>query len=166
MYKITKEIAAEIRAKMKHTKNSAAYRRLQAVALRGEGKKNKEISEITKFHPDHIGKLARIYCERGVDALIEDGRKGGNNCNMTTDEEKAFLSQFEEAAKSGQIITISDIATAYDQKTAKERESKSTVYYLLHKHGWRQLVPQTAHPGKASDEVMAASKKLKISTTN
>jgi len=83
---------------------------------------------------------------------------------MSEDEEKEFLSQFEEAAQKGEMTTICEIATAYDEKTGKKRESNSTVYYLLHKHGWRQVVPKTAHPGKASEAEIEASKKLTLNT--
>ena len=82
---------------------------------------------------------------------------------MTAEEEKAFLAGFEEAAKRGQVTTVDEIAAAYDEATGKEHESKSTVYYLLHKHGWRLITPETAHPGKATDEEIEASKKLTLS---
>ena len=160
MYQISKTNAEEIRKKMKETKNSGAYRRLQAVALRGEGLKNEEIAKATGFHPDWVGQLAKLYSVDGVNALLKDSRAGGNRCNMSYEEEKAFLSQFEDTAKTGQLTTIAEIAAAYDAITGKKRESKSTIYYLLHKHGWRLITPQTAHPGIASDEVIEASKKL------
>jgi len=160
MYRISKANAEEIREKMKETKEAGAYRRLQAVALRGEGLKNEQIAQATGLNPDWVGQLAKLYCKSGINALVEDGRNGGNRRNMTDEEEKAFLASFEEAAERGQITTISEIAAAYDELTGKERESKSTVYYLLHKHGWREITPQRAHPGKASDEEIEASKKL------
>ena len=166
MYKISAENAQEIRIRMKEIKDVKAYRRLEAVALRGEGKKNGEIGEITGFHPDWVGVLSKEYCNYGIEYLIEDGRKGGNNRNMSEDEEKAFLEQFKEAAKNGQIITASDFAAAYDKATGKVHESKSSVYYLLHKHDWRKIMPYTRHPGKASEEDIEASKKLTIFTAN
>ena len=150
----------EIREKMKETKDAKAYRRLQAVALRGEGQKNAEIARTTGFNSDWVGQLAKLYCTGGLNALTEDNRKGGNRRNLTSEEEKAFLARFEETAKSGQLTTVEEIAAAYDELTGKERESKSTVYYLLHKHGWRLVTPQTVHPGKASEAEIEASKKL------
>jgi len=82
---------------------------------------------------------------------------------MTCEEEKEFLAGFEEAARRGQVTTIEKIATAYDKATGKKHESKSTVYYLLHKHEWREITPQRVHPGKASEEAIEASKKLTVS---
>ena len=158
-YRITEENTCELRRAMKEKSNSRYYAKLQAVALRGEGKTNNEIGAITGFHPAYVSQLVSVYCNEGIGSLCTDGRKGGNNRNMTEEAEKAFLSGFEEAAKSGQMTTVEEIATAYDEATGKEHVSKSTVYYLLHKHGWRMITPQTAHPGKASGEAIEASKK-------
>jgi transposase len=159
-YKITVENTKELRAAMKEKTNKPYYKKLQAVVLRGEGKENGEIGSITGYHPAYVSHLVSVYCNEGLAELCKEKRMGGNNRNMSDEEEKAFLSQFKEAAKAGQIITIAEIAAAYDEKTGKERDSKSTVYYLLHKHGWRQITPQTVHPGKASEAEIEASKKL------
>ena len=159
-YKVTAKNAKELREAMKQKENIKYYKKLQTVALRGEGKENDEISTITGYHEVYVSRLVGIYCNKGLEGLCNDGRKGGNNRNMTLEEEKDFLSEFEKAGTSGQVITIAEIATAYDKKTGKERVSNSTAYYLLNKHGWRQITPQTAHPGKASEAEIEASKKL------
>ena len=161
-YTITAENAKELRKAMKDKNNSRFFAKLQSVALRGEGKDNEEIGSITGYHPAYVSQMVSVYCNEGLAGLCKDERKGGNNRNMTSDEEKAFLAGFEEAAKSGQMTTITEMAAAYDEATGKKHESKSTVYYLLHKHGWRIITPQTAHPGKASDEAIEASKKLTL----
>jgi len=159
-YKITVEDSKELRKAMNDKKNMRYYAKLQSVALRGEGKRNEEISSITGYHPAYVSHLVSVYSKEGIKGLCKDGRKGGNNRNMTNEKEKAFLAQFEEAAKGGQITTISEISAAYDKATGKKRESNSTVYYLMHKHKWRVITPQRVHPGKASDEVIETSKKL------
>ena len=162
-YTITAEKSEELRRAMKEKGNSRYYAKLQSVALRGEGKDNEEVGAITGYHPAYVSQLVSIYCNEGLAGLCSDGRKGGNNRNMTLEEEKAFLARFEETAKNGQVITIAEIAAAYDEATGKQHESNSTVYYLLHKHKWRIITPQTVHPGKASDEAIEASKKLTTS---
>ena len=149
---------------MKQRVNLPFYKKLQAVALRGEGKDNDEIGLITGYHPDYVSNLVSTYCNQGLDALLRDGRKGGNNRNMTNEQAAEFLKQFEEQAKNGQIITVGDIAKAYDEATGKERKSLSTVYYFLQSHGWRQIMPQSAHPNKASDEEIEFSKKLTLNS--
>ena len=163
-YIITAENSEELRDAMKDKNNSRFYAKLQAVALRGEGKNNDEIGAITGYHPAYVSHLVSLYANSGISALCKDERKGGNNRNMTDEDEKTFLAKFEKAAEKGNITTIAEIAVAYDKLTGKEHESKSSVYYLMHKHGWRMIAPRTAHPGKASDEACDASKKLKLNS--
>jgi len=146
-------------AAAKKNQNKHIDNRLQVIILRYEGKKDIEIGEKLGYHRKRVSQLCAEFKQVGLEKYIERNY-GGNHRNMTDAEEKAFLAGFEEAAQKGQIITIDEIAAAYDELTGKERESKSTVYYLLHKHGWREITPQTAHPGKASDEAIEASKKL------
>ena len=117
MYRISKETAKELRELMKKAKDVKAYRRLEAVALRGEGKSNTEVAELTGFHPDWVGKLVREYIAFGAAYLIEDDRKGGNHRNASHEAEQKFLEQFKEAAQNGQVITVADIAKAYDKKS-------------------------------------------------
>jgi len=165
VYKISEENAKEIRASMRGEKRAGAYQRMQAVALRGEGRTNGEIAKITNFHPDYVGRLCKAYLTKGIDALIADGRKGGNNRNMTEAQATAFLQKYEELAKSGQVITAKAIGSAYDESVGKAHKSLSSVYYFLRSHGWRKIMPQRQHPRKASDEEIEASKKLtKISS--
>lgn len=164
-YHISKENVQEIRKEMQTTKNKNVYRRLEAVALRGEGKSNHQSAEITRYHPKRVSQLVALYCNKGLDAIASDGRKGGNHHILSYKEEQAFLKQFEQQAESGQIITISEIKKEYDNLTGNA-SAVSTVYYMLAKHGWRKLLPRSKHPKKASDEAIEASKKLTQSTKN
>ena len=163
MYRITPEDAKRMREEMKGCKSANAYRRLQAVALRGEGKGNTETGEVTGFHPDYVSELCKRFCIEGIEGLVKDGRKGGNNRNMSKTEAEAILREFEEQAKKGQMITVEAIAKAYDEAVGKQHKSLSTVYYLLHSQGWRMITPKKEHPGKASEEEIEASKKLTLS---
>ena len=112
-----------------------------------------------------VGKYAKVYLSHGIDGL-RDGRKGGNHRNASDREEREFMAQFEDAAKKGQIITVCEIASTYDKHFGKEHKSKSTVYYLLHKMGWRKLMPRSKHPNKATDEEIESSKKLTLDSGN
>jgi len=162
-YRLDLGDAKEIREAMKETKNKNAYRRLEAVALRAEGKSNDEIAEITKYHPKRVSQIVSLYCNKGIDAIGEDGRKGGNHKNLTYAEEEEFLDGFRVEAESGRILTVAEIKSAYDKLTGKE-SATSTVYFMLERHGWRKLSPRSAHPKKASAEAIEASKKLTCDT--
>jgi len=157
-YIITKTEYEAVKRAAKNNQNKHIEKRLQVIKMRYEGKKDIEIGEKLGYHRKRVSQMCAEFKQNGLDEYIKR-KYGGNNRNMTEEEEKAFLSGFEETAKSGQIITIAEIAAAYDEETGKTHESKSSVYYLLHKHGWREISPQRVHPGKASDEEIETSKK-------
>ncbi len=163
MYKISKEMALIIRAEMKNITKVHVYKKLEVVALRGEGYSNDEISEITKYNSNYVSELCKQFITQGIESFCTDWRKGGNHRTMNDKQAEDFLNRFKEKAENGEVTTIKEIAIEYDKATGKERKSNSSVYYFLHAHGWRMVVPMSQHPGKASDEVMEASKKLTMS---
>jgi transposase len=158
-HQITKAEYESTKATARENKDKRIDKRLQVIILRYEGKKDREIGEKLDYHRKRVSQLCAEFKAVGLEEYASI-KYGGNHSNLSNEEEEAFLLQFEEAAKKGQIITIAEIAAAYDEKTGKNRDSRSTVYYLLKKHSWRQITPQTAHPDKASEAEIEASKKL------
>ena len=161
-YKTSNEEAKVIREKMNTTKDKNIYRRMKAVALLGEGKSPKEVAEITKYNEKYVRILGCNFHKKGLEVFAIAGRKGGNHRVMDDEESKNFLNQFKEKSEKGQIITIEEVADAFNEKTGKQRKSLSTVYYFMHSHGWRKIMPRSKHPNKASDEAIRASKKLTL----
>jgi transposase len=160
-YIITKKEYETAKTAAKRNENKQIEKRLQVIIMRYEGKKDKEIAEKLGCHRKRVSQLCAEFRKKGLEEYTLR-KYGGNNRNMRDEEEKRFLARFEEAAKEGQIITIGEIAAAYDEATGKTHESKSSVYYLLHKHGWRMITPKTAHPGKASDGEIESTKKTQL----
>lgn len=64
---------------------------------------------------------------------------------MTLAEEKALLARFARAAGAGKMLNIHDLKAAYE-KAIGHPTSDSTVFNLLHWHGWRKLMPRPFHP--------------------
>jgi transposase len=158
-YTITRENAAEIRKAMQKEKNKNLYRRMEAVALRGEGKSNDEVAEITKYNTKYVSQLVSLYANQGLSALAEEGRKGGNHRNISTKQEQAFLDRFRQEAEKGHIITPAEIKAAYDDLVGKETKN-TFIYAVLRRNKWRAVMPRSQHPQKASDEEIESSKKL------
>ena len=148
----------EIREKIKQNQNKHIDKRLQVLKMRYEGKKDREIGEKLELHRKRVSQLCAEYKAVGLEEYSRR-KYGGNNRNMSEEEEKAFLRQYEEAAKRGEIITIGEIAKAYDEAVGKDHESKSVVYSLLDRHKWREIVPRPKHPESASKEEIEESKK-------
>jgi len=77
---------------------------------------------------------------------------------MSHDEEAAFLDAYKKLAEQGQIIEVSEMKKAYEEKVG-HRIGKDQIYRVLARHGWRKVMPRSKHPNKASEEVIEASKK-------
>lgn len=162
MYKINQDDLKAIKAEMEKTKDAKIFAKLQAVSLRGQGYTNDEIAAVTGYNSNYVGELCKKYVTNGIKNFITDGRKGGNNRHMDEFEASEFLGRFAEKAEKGQVVTLDEMANAYDKATGTTHKSLSSLYYFLHRHNWRKIMPKKQHPGKASDEVIETSKKLTV----
>lgn len=161
-YKITEEQQKEIAEARKENKNKNVERRLKAIALRAEGKTLREIGEQCGYHPAYISNILSAYNKGGLEAIIEN-HYTGNRRNMSYEEEEILLEQFRKRADAGEIVEVSEIKAAYEAALGRRIESRSLIYYILRRHGWRKVMPRSRHPKKASEEEIDSSKKLNLS---
>lgn len=158
MYRYTAKDRENIAAARKANKDKRAEKRLYALELRAAGKSAKEVAWATGFHAAYISQLTAKYHSGGIEA-ISGNHYGGNRRNMTREEETALLEPFREKAQKGQIVEVSEIKASYEQAVGHVIGG-SQIYYVLRRNGWRKIMPRSKHPKKASEEVIAASKKL------
>ena len=158
-YAISQSQLVEIEAARKKNRNKNIERRLYVLVMRAEGKSLEEISEKTGYHISTASKLIARYMRDGISAIAENHYKG-NRRNMSFEEEAAILTSFIERAERGEMVDIKEIAAAY-QKAVPHKVSDTQIYYVLHRHGWRKIMPRSRHPKRASEEAIEASKKLK-----
>ena len=159
MYRYSEEDRQIITAARKRNKDKRAEKRLYALELRAEGKSAEEVSAATGFHRAYISQLTAKYLSGGIEA-ISGNHYGGNRRNMSMEEEALLLGPFLEKAEKGQIVEVSEIKASYEQAVG-HKIGGSQIYYVLGRHGWRKVMPRSKHPQKASEEVIATSKKLK-----
>ena len=164
MYRYTEEDKGIIAAARKANKHKRAEKRLYALELRANGKSAEEIASATGFHPAYISQLTAKYLAGGIEA-ISGNHYGGNRRNMTQEEETNLLKPFQEKAKQGQIVEVSEIKASYEQAVGHPIGG-SQIYYVLRRNGWRKVMPRSKHTKKASDEVIATSKKLTLESQN
>ena len=157
-YKISLEQVKEVQEARKTIKDKQVDKRLWAVQLRGEGKKNEEIAEHLETSTDMISRWVCEFAKGGIEALMPKQRSGRPR-NISHEEEASLLEGFAKLAEAGQIIEVSDIEKAYQEKVG-HRIGTGQIYYVLKRHGWRKVMPRSKHPNKASDEAIEASKKL------
>ena len=160
-YKFSAEEIAAIAEARNANKEKQVERRLKALELRAQGKSSEEIAEICGYHPAYITTLVAKYRAGGLNA-ITGSHYGGNRRNMSYAEEEELLAPFREQAEKGELVEVSAIEAAY-QEAVGHSIGTSQIYYVLHRHGWRKVMPRSKHPKKATEEVIETSKKLRLS---
>jgi transposase len=165
-YEIRKEQVEEIERARKKNRDKNIEKRLKALLLHAQGKKRETIAEQTGFVKSYISELVSKYCNKGLGSIVENNYRG-NNRNMSFADEEILLEPFKKAAAAGQIIETSEIKRAYEKAIGRPLDNNhGQIYNLLHRHGWRKVMPRSKHPNKASDEVIEASKKLTLRSEN
>lgn len=104
-----------------------------------------------------VQKLISRYNRFGTSAVETKGKGGRNREYLTFEEEKQFLEPFLIRAQTGEIATTAEIQLAFETRIGHEVDD-SMIYRLLHRHGWRKIVPRPRHP-KAQEEIQEAFKK-------
>ncbi len=159
-YKFNEEQKAEIKAARQANRDKQIDRRLEVLELRCNGVSQKEISKDTGYHRSHVCSLIKMYFEEGLKAVAET-HYVGNRRNMSFEEEAEILEPFIQKAQQGQMIDIREIEKAY-QERVDHRIGHGQIYCVLHRHGWRKIMPRSGHPKKAGEEVIETSKKLTL----
>lgn len=158
-FKISEEEYGAIKAAEKETKDKRISNRLRVIMMRYEGKKVREIAEVTGMRKNSISQLCRRYREQGLEEFMRK-KATSHRYALTEEKEKEILSRFEAAAEAGQEITVREIKAAFDEERGKDT-GRGYIYMVLKRHGWRKVMPRSRHPKAANEEACEASKKLR-----
>ena len=161
-YEFTEEQMKELTKAAKENKRKDVDRRLRALLMRSKGNTLKEVAQATGYSYSNITKLVRTYRGGGLAAIVEN-HYGGNHRNMSYEEESKLLEPFRKQAEAGEMVEVSEMEAAYRQAVGHSI-GKAQIYYVLHRHKWRKVMPRSRHPKKASEEVIETSKKLTIAS--
>ena|SRR5579859_5252888 len=104
-----------------------------------------------------VAKITSLYKRFGPHGLETTGPGGRRNEYLSPDEEVAFLAPFIERATQGELVTTKLIQEAFEQQVGHPVD-KSTIYRLLHRNGWRKVMPRSSH-SEADPAVQEAFKK-------
>jgi transposase len=124
---------------------AAQRQRIQMVLLRESGLTQPAIAAALGVSLSTANRGHMAYDHGGIKALKPKPNGARKHENMTLAEEKALLARFAKAAGAGEMLNIHDLKAAYEKAIGHET-SDSTVYNLLHRHGWRKLMPRPFHP--------------------
>ena len=163
-YTISKKEAEAVEKLREKIRDKQVDKRLHAVQLRGEGQDNAEIAAVLKTSTDMVSRWICDYVKGGAAALLPKPRTG-RPTQINFAEEAKLLAAFEAKAEAGQVVEVSDIKAAYQEKVG-HTIGTGQIYYVLKRHNWRKIKPRSRHPKKASPEVIEASKKLTLESKN
>ncbi len=119
--------------------------------------RRRKIWQESRVHKATVHDVISSYNRLGVAAVETAGKGGRRHQYLTLEEEQEFLAPFFAQAQEGLIATTAEIWRAFETRVGHEVDD-STIYRLLHRHGWRQLMPRPRHP-KADSQAQAHFKK-------
>ena len=138
--------AERMRTLLKTEQNTSNYKRIQCIYLRAAyNYPAEQIADIVGFRPQVVRDVHSGFIKHGEVGIFVKGKGGRMVANMPTSEEEAFLRSFEKEGALGQVLEINSIHQALMTKLQRNIP-KSSVYNLLHRHGWRKIAPRPYHP--------------------
>ncbi len=141
-----------------HARNAKELRQAQAVILPLEFNLSLETtSAITGVSKNWVCRLRKEFINANGNIEHKKQHGGRRRENLSLPEEAAFLAPFIEKAKVGGILVVSEIKEALQVRLGRA-VALASVYNLLHRHGWRKLVPDKRH-AKSDPEAQEAFKK-------
>lgn len=130
---------------LKEAVTASELRRIQSVLLGSQGISSLSIETIVGLSSQYIRIIWRNYRQKGEVALLGEKRgQARGHANLTLKKEEKFLAPFFSEAKKAGILIVSDIHKAYEE--SHKKINRSAIYKLLHRHGWRKIVPRHSHP--------------------
>jgi transposase len=94
------------------------------------------------------------------EAMPTPPRGGRRRQNLSIEQEQAFLEPFLGLASTGGVIVVASVRQALQARLGRP-VALASVYNLLHRHGWRKVVPGKVHP-KADPEAQQEWKKTPV----
>ncbi|MBF0370238.1 MAG: winged helix-turn-helix domain-containing protein [Magnetococcales bacterium] len=153
------EVVGRAKEYLTKAKTVAELRQAQAVVLPIEfGMSMAQTAQILGVSVGWVCRLrTRFIREGGRSSPVGAGRGGRRRENMSREEEAEFLEPFFDKAKAGGVLVVEEIKRALDECLGR-KVALSSVYNLLHRHGWRKLTPDKRHP-QSDPEAQADWKK-------
>jgi transposase len=108
-----------------------------------------------------VARLQTKFRRRKASPQPTPRRWGGRRrALMKLEEEQAFLAGWKGKAEQGQLVVVTPLQVALEEKIGR-RVKPSVVYRLLDRHRWRKVAPDTRHP-KAQPAVQDEWKKKRF----
>jgi transposase len=103
--------------------------------------------------------LIAAYNRQGPKALETAGKGQRQHASLSLDAERTFLAPLFAASQSGHLAVTRELKKAFEDHIG-HRVATSTLYRLLHRHPWRNVVPRPKNPRSSHEEQDAFQKTL------
>jgi len=131
---------------LKQAKSKSEFQRIQCLWLRASlGLGAAQVAQAIGWQPTSVRRLQAQYLKEGQQVLQAVGRGGRRNQNLTVEQERQLLADFNLRAENAAMLEVSQMRRAYEDAVGHP-VPKSTVYRMLARHGWRKIVPRRRHP--------------------
>ena len=135
----------EILEQMLSSRERAQFQRWQTILMVSKGLRAKAIAEYVGIAPGTVYQWVLQYNRYGADKFVLEGRGGRRSGLMGMGEEAQLLKDLEAEAQQGRVVGAFTVRRQVENKLGK-KVSKDYPYDLLHRHGWRKIVPRPEHP--------------------
>jgi len=105
--------------------------------------------------------LIEAYNRPGPEALATPGKGQRQNAYLSVEEEQRVLSPFLEKSQAGHIGPVGVIKKALESRIGYPIAT-STLYRMLARHQWRQVVPRPRNPRSRREEQEAFKKTFPV----
>ena len=138
--------------------NKFRFQRLQCLWLRAQQDLTTEaIAQTVGLSVSHVRRVWSDYLRGGLAGAQGRPKGGRRHQNLTVAQEAAVLAPLKQEAQRGRLVTARGIKVRYESRVGHPVPD-STVYRLLARHQWRQVLPRPKHP-KDNPQARAAFKK-------
>ena len=141
------EVAEQARAAIAAARTVEQLRQAQAVVLPlDHGLSLEATAAMIGLSVGWTSRLRNAFIRGEV---VGDGttppRGGRHHENFTPEQEVEVLKPFLDRARAGGVLAVPEIKPLLETALGRPM-ALSTVYNLLHRHGWRKLAPDKQHP--------------------
>jgi transposase len=136
----------QVKEKMKESKDTRQLVRWQIVynAL-VDPRKAEDIAANVGASKSLVQKMVSRYNREGPQAIEIKSCGGRYHEYLSVEEEEKFLTPFFQQAERGELTTVREIQSAYEEQVGNSVH-ETTIYRLLERHNWRKLLPRSVHP--------------------
>jgi len=146
-----------LKQQMKASADREQFQRWQAIFLTSKGLTSAVVADYVGTTKGTVHQWVYQYNHHGPNGMLLQGRGGRRFGLLTLEEERDLLEQARSKAEQGRILTAYALTDHIEKKTGKV-VSGDYLYDVLHRHGWRKVMPRPRHP-KANKEKQEEFKK-------